>query len=444
MKLTKSETNNAIVTTLANVRKHPNADRIKLATVLGTQIIVGLDAKDGDVVVYFDSNLALSPEFLHFNNLYENPEMNSDPRVKGYFGKNGRIRTIKLRDEISNGFVVGLEVIDHFAVCVGLVDNVQRTFPSYSLKVGDEFTHIGWSEVSAEVCHKYIVEKSKGVYLGGSKKKKRKLRLLKKFYLKLLSLFQSRITTDSFWKHWDTKQLMREAHRIIPGMIYIEEKVHGTSGRIANVRHVEKRGLLQLWKPKTKIFWKVVSGTRRRDGTQGHMGKERREIEEKLAPHLHKGEELYYEIYGYQQSGRWIQKHYPYGCTRDGFGGEYKVMLYRVTLTTEDGYRVDLDREQVYRRAEELGLEKPYLITKYELGEAEPENKFVYWDMMVKDFGYCEGQSNLDPNTLLEGVVVWFKDCTGNWTCLKHKSEEFLLRESKMKDEGIGDVEDEL
>ena len=73
--LTRDESNNAIVVELQNVRTHPNADRLKLATVVGDQVVVGLDAKDGDVVVYFDSNLCLSPDYLHHNNLYSNPEI---------------------------------------------------------------------------------------------------------------------------------------------------------------------------------------------------------------------------------------------------------------------------------------------------------------------------------------------------------------------------------
>ena len=163
MKLKKSETNNAIITTLANVREHPNADRLKLATVLGTQVIVGLEAKDGDLVIYFDSNLRLSHEYLHYNNLYSNKEMNADP---GYFGKNGRVRAQRFRGEISNGYVAELSSIDALAVATGITDNNQRVYPSFSLKVGDEFTHID----DVEICSKYFAEKSGGVQCGKGKK----------------------------------------------------------------------------------------------------------------------------------------------------------------------------------------------------------------------------------------------------------------------------------
>jgi len=416
MKLKKSETNNAIVTILANVRKHPNADRLKLATVLGTQVIVGLEAKDGDVVVYFDSNLRLSHEYLHYNNQYSNPEMNADTSVKGYFPKTGRVKCQRFRGEVSNGYVADLSSL----TSIGLVKYNCDTLPITELKVGDEFTHIN----DVEICSKYLAEKSGGVQCGAGKKKK------------------SRVSTNMFWKMWDTKHLMREMHRIVPGTLYVEEKIHGTSGRTANALYRRKRRWFQFWKPKVTSFWKVVSGTRRVDGTYGHMGKERREIHEKLAPHVRKGEELYYEIYGYHRSGRHVQKGFIYGCE----DREYKVMLYRVTITTEDGYRIDLDREQVYRRAEELVLEKPVLLDIF------LETEHTKWDdpaEITKDrcdmiAELANGQSALDPDTLREGIVVWFKDCSGNWTCLKHKSEEFLMLDSRNKDKGIGDVEDEL
>jgi len=187
-----------------------------------------------------------------------------------------------------------------------------------------------------------------------------------------------------------------------------------------------------------------VSGTRRVDGIKFHLPEIRESIHNKIAPHICKGEEVYYEIFGYKHNweSAQIQSGYPYGCKR----GQWKCMLYRVTITTEDGYRIDLDREQVYRRAEELGLEKPVLLDKF------PETELTKWDDPIEVtknrcnmiIEHAKGQSALDPNTLREGIVVWFQDCSGNWTCLKHKSEEFLLREDKNRQKGIEDVEDEL
>ena len=77
MNLQKSnDSNNCIITRLKNVRDHNNANKLKLATVLGCQVIVDLNAKEDDLVLFFSSNLRLSHEYLHYNNLYSNKELN--------------------------------------------------------------------------------------------------------------------------------------------------------------------------------------------------------------------------------------------------------------------------------------------------------------------------------------------------------------------------------
>lgn len=391
----KDETNNAIVTRLCNVRKHPNADRLKLATVLGTQVIVGLDANEGDLVIYFDSNLRLSHEYLHQNNLYSNKELNKNPSIGGYFGKNGRVRAQKFRGEMSNGYVAELYTIDFTGI-------------HPILKVGDEFTHIN----GVEICSKYIVPVKE--FTGEVKR-------------------QYKPISNMFHRHWDTKQLMRELESVPNNATcYVEEKIHGTSGRTGNVLCRTNRGW-KFWKPKEE--WRSISGTRRTDSTSNHIPQVRAEIERKVAPHLHKGEEIYYEIYGYDVNGSMIQNGYPYNCRP----GEFKCILYRVTITTLDGYCIDLDREQVYKRAEELGLEKPVLFRKISCLINTPTDVFV--DTICND---AQGKSALDASTLREGVVVWFKDNSQRWTCLKHKSEEFLLDQDKRIEQGQGDVEDVL
>jgi hypothetical protein len=391
--ITKSDSNAAIITRLHNVRKHPNADRLQLATALGTQVIVGLDAKEDDLVIYFDSNLRLSHDYIHHNNLYSNKELNANPEIKGYFGKNGRVRAQKFRGELSNGYVAELYTIDFVGI-------------HPILKDGDEFTHIN----GVEICSKYIVPAH--VAIQRAKEAKRKSVL--------------------FHRHWDTKQLMRELDSIPENVqCWIEEKIHGTSGRTAHLLCKTFRPWWKFWKPKEE--WKVISGTRRMDNVEGHLPYERNVIERMVAPRLHKGEEIYYEIYGYDTKGQFIQTGYPYNCRP----GEFKVMLYRVTITTPDGYCIDLDRETVYKRAIELGLEKPFGI---DIGLWERNNT----DLVDSIVDYAQGKSYIDAGTLLEGIVVWFEDENGNWTCLKHKSEEFLLDQDKQMEKEVGDIEDSI
>jgi len=435
MILTKDKTNNAIITKLSNVREHPNANRLKLATVLGTQVIVDLEARDGDAVIYFDSNLRLSQEYLYYNNLYSNQEMNENKAKKGYFGKNGRVKAQKFRGEISNGYVApfsSLEFIASIAPTEPFNDlrrinsqgvklqginlhnadlknaNLRVHEILANIKMDDEFTHIN----GVKICEKYMADNST---FGGNVKKKDKPK------------------SAMFHKHWDTKQLMRELNSLpTDAVLYVEEKIHGTSGRTGNVLCNNKKWW-QIWKEKQ--VWKVLSGTRRVDDIDAHLSSIRREIDCKVAPNLHKGEEIYYEIYGYEGAST-IQKGFPYDCKPH----QYKAMLYRVTITTPDGYSIDLNRELVYDRAEELGLEKPTLLRKiYDNSPLISLN-----DKIEVIANLTKGKSSLDLSTLREGVVVWFRGWDGKWTALKHKSEEFLMFESKQRDKEINDVEDNL
>jgi len=414
--LQTSQSNNAIVVELANVRPHPNADRLKVATVLGTQVVVGLDAKDGDVMVYFDSNLCLSHEYLRANNLYSNPDMNLDTSKKGYFGSNGRVKSQRFRGEVSNGYVASLSSIIRIGpVREGLHWNYDM-IPEDILHVGDEFTHVG----GVPICMKYTPDVNPRCGSTSTGKKNKRVK-------------RNRVNSDMFWKHWDTKHLMRENHRIPQGeYLYVEEKIHGTSGRTGKVLCTIDRPWWKFWIPKQQ--WRVVSGTRRTDHINAHMSAERREVHEKLAPHLRKGEEVYYEIYGYSKGGKPVQKRFSYGCKPD----QYKVMLYRVTLTTPDGFSVDLPRRQVYQRAKELGLECPVVLFD---GCFDPIDQHHRWEDLLD---LAKGKSQLDAGTLREGIVVWFTDAYGQWGCLKHKSEEFLMQESKDRDSGVDDVEDLL
>lgn len=419
MGIEKRSENCAIVVRLQNVRKHENADRLHLATVLGTQVIVGLDMKEGDLVLYFDSNLRLSPEYIKWNNLSSCGDLNADPSVKGYFPKSGKVRAQKFRGQMSNGFVAPIESLLYIPE---LKDKVTSDDLG-KINEGQEFTHVN----GVEICSKYIIPHNiPGVSGSRSRSRKKKVRFIIK----------------NFWQHWDTKQVMRNLHQFDnkDRVVYIEEKIHGTSGRTGYVFVKNNRPFWKFWIPKEE--WKVISGTRHVDHIEGHANGVRKEVENKVKDHLHKGEQIYYEIFGYSGQSQ-IQKGFNYGCNL----GEYKVLLYRVTITTLDGKCYDLDREQVYARAGELGM----LVPTYEKrlmncdGIKEVcKNMTMINFVNVKEGGVPSLRSNLDNNTLFEGFVFWFQDDCGNWIALKHKSEEFLEFISKQMDEEIEDPEDNL
>jgi hypothetical protein len=57
------------VTTLKNVRPHSNADRLLLADCFGNTVCVSTDYSEGQVGIYFPTDLQLSTEFCQANNL---------------------------------------------------------------------------------------------------------------------------------------------------------------------------------------------------------------------------------------------------------------------------------------------------------------------------------------------------------------------------------------
>ena len=59
----------AYITKLKNVRPHHNADKMLLADCFGNTVCVGLDAQEGDVVIYFPTDGQLSKAYAELNNL---------------------------------------------------------------------------------------------------------------------------------------------------------------------------------------------------------------------------------------------------------------------------------------------------------------------------------------------------------------------------------------
>ena len=491
--------NSAVVVKVNSLKEHSNADKLQIVELFGTQVLVGLDVKEGDRLVYVDSNMKMSGEFLKKNNLYRHAELNEDKEKVGFFDDSGRVKCIKLRGELSDGFLFSFDYLN-------FIDG------KVSMNYGEEFTQVK----GVKVCEKYIVpsrQSDSGNRKGALKKK---------------------VDVPMFVEHWDTSQFMRNKHQIPADTIcYIEEKVHGTSHRTGHVEmdvwnesswwykllyklangfkkipHVTKWvyingtrrvihtpkvlkeynaiDMLQQWvmsnmehkkqaycefykevnkkdisdEEYRKIFphddegakkfndfsyfgegfedWWFEQRSTYNSSTIGyHDNTMREQVLEQTRGLLHKGEEIYLELFGHEVGGAHIQKGFPYG-TGDGESAPYRAMLYRMSLNNPDGKVVDYSREAVYRKADELGFEKPHLFEKFYYSGS-------YYSMRQLEaavIAYAQGQSELAEDTLKEGVVVWFINARGDWTALKYKSDKFRLKESGQKDKGIADPED--
>jgi len=445
----------AIVVKLTNVREHNNAHSLQLATVCGNQVVVGLDAKDGDIGVYFDVDGALTSHFLSNMNLYRKGDMNADKTKTGMFDDNGRVRAQNLRGEKSEGFWLELE-------------NVVSTFGSDVPEgIGAEFDMIG----KETICLKYISPTTKRAQGTQSTSKK--------------------IKNEMFHQHFDTKQFGRNAALIgLDDVVIITEKFHGTSQRVANVLAPKP---LHFWTSLCGWFadgwwltetnsWTDMIGTRRvilgkdkyKDANSFHPISFRERAAEPFIGRMHKGETFYYEVVGYESEDKLImgshgneklKKHlkkedyksfidaygdtteFTYGCGK----GELGIYVYRITTTNEDGYSVDLSWDAVKERCNELEIShvpELYRGTRrqmaavnqwFDRGTRTPEEYIIdLSNMFIKRLS--EGKTTIGHN-LSEGVCLRVeKGITP--LVLKEKNFDFKVLEGIIKDSGVVDVEE--
>lgn len=85
---------------IEKIEKHPNADRLSIATIKGWNCIVGLDQyKVGDLVVFCPPDSVIPDNIIEQYNLE-------------YLKKGKRVRTVKLRGFISQGLVLDLPPLE--------------------------------------------------------------------------------------------------------------------------------------------------------------------------------------------------------------------------------------------------------------------------------------------------------------------------------------------
>ena len=125
------------VTTLKNVRKHPNADRLLLGECFGNTVCVSTDYSEGQIGVYFPTDGQLSVEFAEQNNLLRKKDENGN-NIGGYMDPDKRnVTSIKLRGEKSDGLFLPLSCLDYTN--------------EIGFQVGDQITVVN----GHEICQKY-------------------------------------------------------------------------------------------------------------------------------------------------------------------------------------------------------------------------------------------------------------------------------------------------
>ncbi len=422
---------------ITNVRKHTNADRLQITTIDGNNIVVGLDTKVGDTVLYFPVECAIEPWFLSSKNLYrvsKDENLNVDKESSGgFFEKHGRVRAMMLRGERSEGFVV---TIDSYVT---------------DSEFGVEFDTLDGQLLAK----KYIPKTSRTPGQGNGKSKSRQSE--KKF---------DRILEEQFRYHIDTAQFMKNIHRFHPSdLVSVTSKLHGTSAIFSNV--LTKRELPWYEKILKKLGVNVVENvydvlySSRKVIKNKYINKTvnagfyNEDVWEKhyetLKSIIDKGITLYGEIVGYVNETKMVQGGFDYGCKP----GTSEFYLYRVTYTNVDGKVYEFSARQVQQYAQRYGIKAVPEIFYGRWAEFIGEEFTKDWYGVVDDRGYemlnnkiadylrdkyLEG---LDPMCQLqapfEGIVI--RKEVDSIEPYKFKSFRFLKKESEMLDSGEVDME---
>ena len=205
----------AKIVELKGVQKHGNADKLQTVNIDFQTVVTGMDAKDGDLYVYFPVESSLNADFLSHTNSFRDKTLNADQNQVGFFEPHGRVKALRLRGEKSMGYIVPILVVEEFIGDGGL-----------SEFVGQEFDTIN----DIILLKKYEVKPK-----GTANVKQGKAPKL------------SRLIEGQVHLHIDTENLRKNAHKINPDdIISITYKTHGTSWWTGNV--IVKKSLSRLEK----------------------------------------------------------------------------------------------------------------------------------------------------------------------------------------------------
>lgn len=426
------DNNKAFVAYLENPTPIKGADKIVSADVVlhgikQTQVVVGKETQPHTRIIYFDSNLCINEKVI-----------TDYPEIGTYLAKGGRIRVIKLKGVISNGLAVEPDKFYKYFKNKEEADN--------TLKEGFSFTNIG----DQPICKKYLPPAPQQSYSG---KKSRKPKS------------ESRVLGNFFHFHFDTDQLTRNAHKIHPeDIISISRKQHGTSSicayipckrKLAFVDKLAKLVGVKVQESEYDYLYAsrtVVKNARRENDPNkkhfykvdlwSHVG------EEQFKGKLHKGESVYYEIVGYiPETSSPIQRikgcDYNYGCLH----GQYKIAVYRITMTGGDGTVIEYPWEKM--RARCIEMQVPF-VQEWYFGKARdlfPDiDVSTHWNQnfvtKVKEKFVGSKAMDCQGTPPDEGIVLRVE--TPDIQCFKLKSEEFLLGESGAKDKDeVVDVDEQ-
>lgn len=467
MRLIKSKNANvnylAKLVDISNFLEHPNKEytKLKVAVVDGYRIVVSIDMKLGKYV-YFPTMSQINPDLLSFLNLFDKPELNKDHTKKGFFNKNGRVKTIRLGGCPSEGFLMPISDLNSW-----LEDSVMFSLDKFD---NDEFDAIEHNGKEFWVCRKYIIEPKSSI--NNKQTGQYRNNKLKKF---------NKLIDGQFKFHYDTVLIKKDPDAIKPNdVISITSKVHGTSGIFAYVLCKQPRSFFErliirlydffgghhssvhdtvdayvkydyIYSSRSVIKNNNINPTTGEGYYQSDVWKYAFEY---IKPYLVKGMTIYAEIVGYLPNGKYIQQLYDYKCRQPlnendyKQGVNFKVLVYRITMTNENGYSIEFSAKQVQEWCKSVGLTP---VTQLYYGYAcdlypdiviDDDWNVNFLDRLANDENFFMEKRSPDclSNVPHEGIVIKKEDMFPHaW---KLKTFAFLNKEQQQLDKGISNIED--
>lgn len=423
------------VVEVQKLRPHTNADKMQIATFFGNDTCIGLETKTGDVGVYFPTDLQLSVEFAEYNNLLRKKDAEGNS-IGGYMDPDKRnVTSIRLRGEKSDGLFLPITCLDY---CF-------EDGAAAHLKIGDTIDVVN----GHDICIKYIPRRNParmGNINEGNKTRKKKVAV-----------------APLFTEHADTEQLAYNLAAFKSGdLVEITLKMHGTSQRTAYLPVFKgyKRSFMDkiMRREGTPIYdWGYVSGTRRvvlDDYEGGFYGSNAfRERHSKVFEgKLHKGEEVYYEVVGYTDTGAPIMGDCAnkklndkafikqYGeITRFSYGCDSpfsELYVYRMTMTNEDGDVVEYTPDYMRYRCEQMGVKTVPVMWIGFIPEnpASAEDDTISAGEWIRNVAerFYDGPDPIGKTHVREGVVCRIIN-RPKFAAYKHKNFAFKCLEGIVK-----------
>ncbi|MDR1737701.1 MAG: hypothetical protein LBR66_02625 [Candidatus Symbiothrix sp.] len=434
------------VVKIETLRKHPNADRLQLAEVFGTDVIVDSSVQIGDIMLHFPIECCINEGYLLCNMLYREKILCEKLHVEtvrksGFFEEKGRVKATRLRGLVSNGFLMP----------IGTLETIYNKSIE-AVEVGTKFDTI--NEIPFVWKYEKPVERTR---TGKQRARDRNV---------------SELFIEGQWRfHYDTEKFENNFVEINDFLtkaesIVISQKLHGTSICLANIlvkksKHKFINWLYRIF-TKSDSEYRDVWSSRTVIKTPLYKTKHEKFYEDDIwdtvyeqcfAGKIPHGVSIYAEIVGYTQSGGFIQKGFDYGTDQPENNEylpevNYKVFVYRITETDNEGIVRELPLLDLDAKLKELGLNNmavvPILkiLTVAEItgkdaktvipsdhyAKGKPAENLFHW---IKEDR--EGLFNMEKNSRWckhkvpeEGVVVRI-----DHRAWKIKCNDFLVWESK-------------